>query len=488
MKIRIAKFNLFAITLLIMSAGCASTQPTKQQLTPPKPSSTYVADCSKTWTVSIALPEGTSGVNNFAMDHSGGLYFSSFLMQKGGMGCGTAGGFVAKYSDTGELEWKIVPGNYSPQGQSLCVDDEDNVYIAGGFRARVDLDPGPEEHIFQSRGYMDAFLLSLDKNGKYRWAKTWGGPERSGVTDIPVDGDCVRWILYQSGSIIVGGEFPKSIDFGSPKFQPVKYAYGGIFLMRLNTDGVVEDAKAFETDNIADLLHGVLDNEGNLVLAGSAAEAIHFTDILAWPVGHDGTGYRAKLDRTFKTQWVNFLPVNYYSDLAISDEGRIALAVGGFNGYNLNYPVHTSWVDRNLLSVFDPNGKLLEQRPIGESDEVVNVKSCTFDEHSYIVRISGSVSPLDKDYSIIPGKEQGLLIRAFTGNGSLVEFRTDPAEQCSIDAIFPLGKRCGMICGSFLGQSSFPFENAETKILKSSEPGIFIQKMKALPEELRLYF
>ena len=71
--------------------------------------------------------------------------------------------------------WGHISGEASTMG--LAVDRWGNLYITGQFSGTVNFDPAganPNATFTSYNSTVDAYLLKLDANGRYQWAKTWG--------------------------------------------------------------------------------------------------------------------------------------------------------------------------------------------------------------------------------------------------------------------------------------------------------------------------
>ncbi len=109
--------------------------------------------------------------------------------------------WAKKYNSTG---WEDPRGVYS--------DQNGNVFTIGTFAGTIDLDPGTTTQSFTSAGSGDVFIQTLDANGNFVWARTFGGNGQDTPTDIDID---------NSGNIYSSGKFTKTIVL-SPSYTIVK--------------------------------------------------------------------------------------------------------------------------------------------------------------------------------------------------------------------------------------------------------------------------
>ncbi|WP_460501896.1 T9SS type A sorting domain-containing protein [Hymenobacter agri] len=126
------------------------------------------------------------GIFAVAVDAIGNAYvtggFSSATTRFGAISLAKRGAvsnhsnlFVAKYSAQGTALWArtFAGGSYDDSdGTSIAVDQQGNVYAAGGFEFYLNLDGHPQ--IIAPSGYLSAFLIKLDAQGTVQWGRSAG--------------------------------------------------------------------------------------------------------------------------------------------------------------------------------------------------------------------------------------------------------------------------------------------------------------------------
>ena len=153
--------------------------------------SKYSGDGAEMWSRSVA--EG-SRCDAVALSSAGELFVAG------------DGPFVARLKrDTGELVWSYTAGGQA-RTVGLGADADGNVTAFGTFEEPFDADPGNGEEIVPGNGSADLFLLSLEREGDFRWALGLGGSEPEEGGDLAVGAD---------GSVYITGRFGASVDFGS---------------------------------------------------------------------------------------------------------------------------------------------------------------------------------------------------------------------------------------------------------------------------------
>ena len=155
----------------------------------------------------------TVGVLDLATDKDGNVYASGSSFFSGtdldpGEGeqlTERPGVFIVKLDPNGDLVWaKNTEVGFRPMGFGIALDKTNNLYITGHFTGRADFDPGPGDESVRA-DEQDIFILKLDGNGNYVWAKTMKGyaGEASG-RDIAVD---------LNGDVCITGFIQGAADF-----------------------------------------------------------------------------------------------------------------------------------------------------------------------------------------------------------------------------------------------------------------------------------
>lgn len=104
--------------------------------------------------------------------------------------------FVASYTATGLLRWAQTYGARGGDlGVQIAIDGDDHLYLLGYHHSSLTVG----DEILQVIGDNDAdiFVISLDRDGHYRWAKNWGGinSESPSALTVNAEGD-----LFITGS------------------------------------------------------------------------------------------------------------------------------------------------------------------------------------------------------------------------------------------------------------------------------------------------
>ena len=121
--------------------------------------------------------------------------------------------FIVSFGSSGS-------GEDSAQSVHILSGGDANIYITGYFEDTINFGGGD----ITSNGGKDIFVLSLNKDGEYRWAYTAGGTQDDEGASITM--------FDNFGNIYVTGYFKRTVDFGSGDIT--SNGNQDIFLLRLN--------------------------------------------------------------------------------------------------------------------------------------------------------------------------------------------------------------------------------------------------------------
>jgi len=161
--------------------------------------------------------------------------------------------FVARYEADGALRWVVgigdedsappgsreLPVEWSEGVRDVALDAQGRVYAVGMFRGTVDLDPSEETVARTSVGdSRDAFLVSYDEDGRYRWDVVIAsdGPDQAHAVAVG-----------PQGRLVVGGVIGGTLDFDPGPGEAVAACAGAwdAFLAWYDADGTFERVRAW---------------------------------------------------------------------------------------------------------------------------------------------------------------------------------------------------------------------------------------------------
>ncbi len=252
--------------------------------------------------------------------------------------------FVQKTDATGQVIWvKQIGGTGNEYGFDNCVDAAGNIYITGNFQNTVDFDPNGGVFELTADGSNPAiFVLKLDTDGNFVWAKTFSGAGFDYGRAIAVD---------ESGNVIIAGEFQNTVDFdpGAGVTNLTAAGLDDIFLVKLNADGALIWANKYGGTGRDYAFDLALDSNNDIAVTGSFRATVDFdfgAGIAELTAEDDYDAYvlKTKTDGTF--DWVKqFGGTEGEEGIAIAiDDSNAIYFVGSFSG----------------LTDFDPGADLIE--------------------------------------------------------------------------------------------------------------------------------
>ncbi|MBL4593757.1 MAG: T9SS type A sorting domain-containing protein [Flavobacteriales bacterium] len=234
---------------------------------------------------------GVSGWDNpydIAIDDIGNIYtigifneIVDFDPNAGVYNMGTLGlssAFIQKLDSSGNLLWAksltcIIGCLWGIEPHSIGVDDNNNIYINGGFSGTSDFDPGVG--IFNltsiSMNSKNMYIQKLDSNGNFVWAKMVGSgiasPQESTLT------------IDKFANIYSTGPFYDTVDFDpSNGVANLMAPNGGIFIQKLDSGGNYIWAKGMTgaSNYIAEGTSISVDGNCNVYTTGQFNKTIDF--------------------------------------------------------------------------------------------------------------------------------------------------------------------------------------------------------------------
>ncbi len=180
--------------------------------------------------------------------------------------------FLVKLDPGGNFTWmRQMPnkGGSEQQLHGLKTDAANNIFLAGSFTGIIDCDPGSSEKTITSSGNDDAFVLTLDQQGNFRWAKSWGGPGGDKALGLAID---------LKGNVYTTGQFLQQVDFdpGTTAFTlSTTSIYYSAFILKLDHHGNFVYVKTLQGgDSYGNSI--TLDKNENVYVAGAYHGTVDF--------------------------------------------------------------------------------------------------------------------------------------------------------------------------------------------------------------------
>ena len=180
--------------------------------------------------------------------------------------------YLAKYDASANLIWAhVFPSGWSASGNSVTVDQNDNVIFTGKAHGPIDFDPGPGEFILgesnPNSGF--AFFAKFDPDGNFILAKEFHG----NFGAIPN-----RVLCDDAGNILIAGRFYGALDIDpGPDEYILNGQNGGGFWAKFDPAGNLIYGKSLSgISNIGDLTDISICDNGDILLSGYFGNMVDF--------------------------------------------------------------------------------------------------------------------------------------------------------------------------------------------------------------------
>lgn len=321
--------------------------------------------------------------------------------------------FIAKLSNSGVWQWVRTNGGIDGyRDNRITVDDENNIYVAGGFQGTKTFG----STTLTSFGSSDIYVTKYNTSGDFIYAVQAGSYLDDRANDIAFD---------HENHLYVTGEFKAEAAFGNDTINN----NGGdedrdIFVAKISKEGVWDWAKKAGSDSGGDRGNGVaVNNTGNIFVTGQFKNKAKFGGDLEVDSETDSVQvFVAAIDSLGKWRWVlEGGGIDYDRGNGIACDEDCNVYVDGFyaNSFNFETGQITSAGKKDIFTlkikdacfgyepptpevtenpfiptnVFSPNGD-------GINDELSFFKENTYNGKVSIVNRWGNLIYLSDDLSI----------------------------------------------------------------------------------------
>lgn len=143
--------------------------------------------------------------------------------------------YISKLDSLGNFIWgKSIGSTENEYPNSITIDKFANIYLTGIFGKTVDFDPGSGYYGLSSVGRSDVFILKLNSNGDFVWAKRFGGTSYDYAYELTID---------SFNNVYTVGNFRRTVDFdpGAGTYNLTSSGmfpdYDNTFITKLNSNG-----------------------------------------------------------------------------------------------------------------------------------------------------------------------------------------------------------------------------------------------------------
>lgn len=281
--------------------------------------------------------------------------------------------FISKLDKNGNFLWaKAIGGTSFDRGYGISTDANGNVYTTGYFNGTVDFDPNAGVTNLTANGDKDVFILKLDNNGNFVWAKAFGGSNYDFGYDITTD---------TNGNIYTTGYFSGTVDFDPSSGINNLTSIGSydVFILKLDANGNFDWAKAIGGSGYDKAEDITTDANGNVYTTGYVNGLVDFDPNAGV---HNLTAYGGddvfilKLDTNGNFVWAKAIggtAREFATGITTDTIGNI-FTTGGFQGtadFDPNVGVHnltSNGMNDIFISKLDSNGNFVWAKAIGGID------------------------------------------------------------------------------------------------------------------------
>ena len=211
------------------------------------------------------------------------------------------GNFILKLNGDGNFIWaKKITAYLHCTGDSIFVDNNNEIYLIGNYYRTADLDPGPGVFNVASSGNMNIYIVKLTANGEFIWGQSLnnnnGEQEQKRIT------------VDANKNVYLCGTFRNTLDLdpGAAVFNVTSNGAKDVFFIKLNNLGNFQWGKSIggqDNENVNDIS---VDNAGNFFAVGVFAFIVDFDPGAAvFPINASAilTNYLLKLDTNGNFNW-----------------------------------------------------------------------------------------------------------------------------------------------------------------------------------------
>jgi hypothetical protein len=169
--------------------------------------------------------------------------------------------FLAKFDTSGAPLWSKRFGDAGQQGTSGIAVDDNNIIVAGNFQGSVDFGGGA----LTNAGGNDFYVAKFDPMGNHLWSQRYGDVLDQFVSGVATD---------PAGNIAIAGYFRGAIDFGNAQLS--NNGPFDVFVAKLDPTGGHFWSRQFGDSGIQVLYRLALADQGSLLLGGYFSGTIDF--------------------------------------------------------------------------------------------------------------------------------------------------------------------------------------------------------------------
>ncbi len=333
--------------------------------------------------VKTVVGNSAETVYSLDLDSSGNIYMAGYYWGtvdfdpgsgvESKIAAGNSGdSFILKLDENGMFVWVKVNGSLGNDGcTDLFIDNNEYIYALGSYKDSIDMDPGDNISMLVSPNVYNNYLLKLDLDGNYIWAKniTEGGSP-----------PFAKMSHDSNGNIYFGGKSYGTIDFDSDSNEEIVVSDNSdICVLKVDSSGNflwVRVMGGSHSDRCRDI---VCDNNDNVIITGDYrgnSDLDPGPGVLTLPGIQNGYEvFVAKLDSTGDLLWASpiYGPSSEFCYSVDVDENNNVYTTGAFHSTtdfdpsSGVYNITASYFDWFILKLSE-SGQLIWVETFGDEE------------------------------------------------------------------------------------------------------------------------
>jgi hypothetical protein len=207
--------------------------------------------------------------------------------------------FLIKYNSVGQAQWATyINGSSTDVGFSITIDTSNDICLTGSYN---NPNPNPNINLYNASGNGQSmssvtlgnsvsgtavFLVKYDMNGQVKWATCFEGTANDVAKGVVTDSQNNIYITGQYAQTPASGPlYLKDVNGNTQSASLVSLPVSvsatnySVFLIKYDTNGIVQWATALNGSGIGDIGNGVaIDSDDNVYITGTYVQTV--TDVI----------------------------------------------------------------------------------------------------------------------------------------------------------------------------------------------------------------
>ncbi|SDS04542.1 Por secretion system C-terminal sorting domain-containing protein [Polaribacter sp. KT25b] len=387
--------------------------------------------------------------------------------------------YLQKLDSNGNLIWgKSFGGLGSDIPYSVKTDSNNNIYIVGYFSSTVDFDSSNEIYNLTSNGDKDIFVVKVDSEGNFIWAKSFGGLGFDAASALKID---------SNDNLYISGWFEEIVVFDNNDLNGTATSLASSrngFLLKLNKNGGYIYSKTFGSLNFSTI--SAIDlHENNIYLVSTFnkdLDADPSNNTVTLDAGDSLNGAIIKLDIDGNFIWAESIGGNEGYDQAVnvkvdSDENIIITGTidsstdFDFSSNQFNLGSSAGYPDAFMLKI-DKDANFLWAKTFSATSAIFHL-SVDLDKDDNIYSIGYFYGSATFESQNFPDRGAGetTFIKKIDKEGNIVwieNYKADNTATRGEDILISSDNKKILSTGSFAGSVDFDSSSNQEIITSGS--------------------